>query len=82
MAAPNRNYELQKKVQLFVEFPFILFSNLKFIKLRKSKFFISTIHFAALMDSATGVATPFASPPPTSPATPLVHSALDTSIFL
>jgi hypothetical protein len=40
MTAPDSNYELKKKSQLGIEFPFICLRNLKFVEHKKSKFFV------------------------------------------
>jgi hypothetical protein len=38
LATPNRNYEFFKRPQLFVEYPYIQPSNLKYVERRKSNF--------------------------------------------
>jgi hypothetical protein len=45
MAGANRNYEL-KEPQIFTEFSFIWFSNLKDFDLRKSDFIMYNIYFS------------------------------------
>jgi hypothetical protein len=70
LATPNRNYEFFKRPQLFVEYPYIQPSNLKYVKRRKSNFSLKILilphnllpHYSAARDSRITPQTPHLHP--------------------
>jgi len=58
MAATKRNCELKKKKQLFIEFPFILLNNLKFVERTQHNSVVQNIHCAPHFAAPWTVAPP------------------------